>query len=260
MASNVLFTKQGGGNATLTVVETTIGNLMGPFLSPVLIRMYLLSNAWYTDVIPSQAGGYTALSRRVFMQFGLSIYLPMTVGQVVRHFFPRAVQKVFLDWNFSKIGSFCMLAILWQTFDRVFAENVLTHVKPSNLVFIIYICIANWGIWLAQCFLLSMLWLGRKDTIAACMCASAKTLALGVRLSFLLFEGITENEEAKLQVPMLLFQVFMLALGSLSTLVFRRWVPAEEKQVESGEQVLEVVTDAEATKADTSINASRDLP
>src|SRR3954447_17989158 len=64
MASNVLFTRPSHGNVHLTVVETTIGNLIGPFISPVLIKMYLAANAWYNHVIPPQAGGYQALYRR----------------------------------------------------------------------------------------------------------------------------------------------------------------------------------------------------
>jgi solute carrier family 10 (sodium/bile acid cotransporter), member 7 len=235
MASNVMFTRQSHGSAVLTVVETTIGNLIGPFISPVLIRMYLIPDTWYGEVIPAQSGGYEALYRRVFMQFGLSIYLPMAVGQVVRRFFPKAVQTVFVKWKFSKIGSFCMLLLLWQTFDRAFATNAFSDVKQSNLVFIVFITIANWSVWLTICFLLSILWLDRKETVAVAMCVPAKTLALGMPLSFLMFEGITALDEAKIQVPMLIFQVEMLGLASISTLFFRRWVDAGERLREAAQ-------------------------
>ena len=203
MASNVQFTRQAGGTTALTVVETTIGNLIGPVLSPALIRMYLLPRTWYGEVIPSQSSGdsYTSLYRRVFMQFGLSIYLPMAVGQLVRYFFPKAVQKVFVEYKFSKLGSLCMLTMLWQTFDRAFATNAFSDVKQSNIVFIVFITIVNWSVWLIISFLLSITWLDRKDTVAVVMCVPAKTLALGMPLSFLMFEGISELEEAKIQVP-----------------------------------------------------------
>jgi solute carrier family 10 (sodium/bile acid cotransporter), member 7 len=230
MASNVVFTRQGHGLTALTVVETTIGNLIGPFLSPVLIRMYLLPDTWYGEVVPAQAGGYQALYRRVFMQFGLSIYLPMAVGQAVRNLFPRAVNKVFVQWKGSKVASLCMLTLLWQTFDRAFATNAFSDVKQSNLVFIVFITLVNWSLWLGICFALSMLWLDRKETVAVAMCVPAKTLALGMPLSFLMFEGITELDEAKIQLPMLIFQVEMLGLASLSTLFFRRWVDAGQVQ------------------------------
>ncbi|RMZ75359.1 hypothetical protein DV738_g5521, partial [Chaetothyriales sp. CBS 135597] len=230
MASNVLFTRQAHGNATLTLVETTIGNLIGPFVVPLLIKMYLSSGAWYTEVIPPQTGGYGSLYRRVFMQFGLSIYLPMAVGQVVRHFFPKAVQKVFVQWRLSKLGSISLLTLLWQTFDHAFATGAFHAVKGSNLVFIVFITIANYTLWLAISFLLSRLWLDRKDTVAVAMCAPAKTLALGMPLSFVVFVNISALEESKIQIPMLLFQVLQMAMASLSTIAFRRWVDAGEQR------------------------------
>ena len=230
MASNVLFTRQSHGNTTLTVVETTIGNLIGPFITPVLIKMYLTTGAWYTNVIPNQTGGYQAIYARVFMQFGLSIYLPMAVGQVVRYFFPKVVDKVLVQWKIAKFGSLSMLTLLWQTFDHAFATGAFSKVESSNLIFLVFITIVNYAVWLVICVLLSVLWLDRKDTVAVAMCAPAKTLALGMPLSFLLFVDITALDEAKVQVPMLLFQVLQMGLASLSTMGFRRWVDAGEKR------------------------------
>ena len=240
MASNVLFTRQSHGNVSLTVVEITIGNLIGPFISPLLIKMYLAAGAWYTNAIPTQDGGYGALYRRVFMQFGLSIYLPMLVGQIVRRLFPKTVNKVFVEWKVGKFGSFAMLSLLWQTFDHAFATKAFESVKPSNMIFIVFITIVNYGLWLAISVALSLLWLDRKDTISVAMCAPAKTLALGIPLSFLLFTGITGLEEAKIQTPMLIFQVLQMGLASLATIGFRRWVDAGEKKTPSNDEEAEV--------------------
>ncbi|KAK5072208.1 hypothetical protein LTR64_004011 [Lithohypha guttulata] len=230
MASNVLFTRKSHGNVHLTVVETTIGNLIGPFITPVLIKMYLSGGQWYAGVIPQQTGGYQALYRRVFMQFGLSIYLPMFLGQVLRYFCPKLVNKVFVDWKIGKFASCAMLSLLWQTFDHAFGTQAFEAVKSSNLIFIVFITIVNYGTWLAISFVTSIPWLNREDTIAVAMCAPAKTLALGVPISFLLFTGISALEEAKIQIPMLIFQVLQMGLASLTTIGFRRWVDAGERR------------------------------
>lgn len=255
MASNVMFTRQSHGNTALTVVETTIGNFIGPFVSPVLIKMYLSSHAWYTQVIPPQHGGYQALYARTFKQFGLSIYLPMVVGQVVRYFFHDAVQTVFVKWKGSKFGSLCLLAMLWQTFDHAFETGALQTAKASNLVFIVFITIVNFGIWLTICVLLSLPWLDRKDTVSVAMCVPAKTLALGLPLSFLLFENISALDEGKLQVPLVIFQVMQMSMASLSTLAFRRWVDAGDKSAElaSTEEPLEKVEHSSEAKCDTKV-------
>jgi len=236
MASNVLFTRKSHGNVTLTVVEVTIGNLIGPFISPLLIKMYLSAASWYTETIPLQTGGYGALYRRVFMQFGLSIYLPMFVGQVVRRLFPKVVNKVFVEWKVAKFASLAMLSLLWQTSDHAFGTHAFTSVKSSNIIFIVFITIVNYLLWLFISVGLSLLWLDRKETISVAMCAPMKTLALGMPLSFLLFTDITGVEEAKIQIPMLIFQILSMALASITTIGLRRWVDAGEKKVQPDEE------------------------
>jgi sodium/bile acid cotransporter 7 len=70
-------TGQAHGNTALTVVQSTLGNFLGPFLTPVLITMYTSNGAWYTKVLPSDNGGYGEIYRRVFKQLGLSIFVPL---------------------------------------------------------------------------------------------------------------------------------------------------------------------------------------
>ena len=78
ISSNVVMTRQAHGNTALTVVETTIGNFLSPFLSPLLVQMYVSSGAWYTKFLPTGNGSnYGEIYRRVFKQLGLAIYLPM---------------------------------------------------------------------------------------------------------------------------------------------------------------------------------------
>jgi sodium/bile acid cotransporter 7 len=236
IASNVVMTKQAHGNQALTVVQTTIGNFLAVFLSPILVRMYLTAGAWYTDVLPKgQAASIGSLYSRVFMQLGLTIYLPLVVGQVIRHFFPKQVNKVFVEWNFSKVGSFCLLTLVWQTFDRAFETRAFESVPGSNMIFICFISVTNWTLWLAVSFTSSLLWLGRKDTIAVCYCVPAKTLAMGVPLATLLYKNLPLVDEAKLQIPMVIFQAFQVLFSSLLTIPLRKWSDAEGAKVEQDE-------------------------
>lgn len=77
IASNVVMTRQAHGNTVMTVVQSTIGNFLGPFLTPVLVKMYLSTAAWYTRFLPVETGGYAEIYRRVFKQLGLSIFVPI---------------------------------------------------------------------------------------------------------------------------------------------------------------------------------------
>jgi sodium/bile acid cotransporter 7 len=77
IASNVIMTGQAHGNQALTVVESTLSNFLGPFLTPILFKMYISGNPWYADVLPESQGGYGEIYRRVFKQLGLSLFVPM---------------------------------------------------------------------------------------------------------------------------------------------------------------------------------------
>lgn len=77
ISSNVVMTGQAKGNQALTVVQSTLGNFLGPFLTPALFSMYTNTNAWYTKVLPKEQGGYGEVYRRVFQQLGLSLFLPL---------------------------------------------------------------------------------------------------------------------------------------------------------------------------------------
>jgi sodium/bile acid cotransporter 7 len=86
MNSNVVMTRQAHGNTALTVVQSVIGQFLCPFLTPIILQMYLSSGSWYSKVLV-HGDGYAEIYRRVFMQLGLSLFLPMFVGQVVQKLF-----------------------------------------------------------------------------------------------------------------------------------------------------------------------------
>jgi hypothetical protein len=77
ISSNVVMTRQANGNVALTVVQSTLGNLLGPFLTPVLMYMYISGGKWYTKVLPAENGSFNEIYRRVFKQLGLSIFIPL---------------------------------------------------------------------------------------------------------------------------------------------------------------------------------------
>jgi sodium/bile acid cotransporter 7 len=58
IASNVTMTREAGGDVAATMVSVTIGNLLGPFICPLLIaRLYLPATARFREWIPSEAVG-----------------------------------------------------------------------------------------------------------------------------------------------------------------------------------------------------------
>lgn len=242
LSSNVVMTGQAGGNTALTVVQTTIGNFIGPFISPLLIKLYISTGAWYTEYLQqaeAEGGGFGEIYKRVFMQLGFSVYLPLVVGQVVQNLFPHACDTVFNKWHGKKIGSIALLSIIWQTFDQAFATGAFSSVKPSNIIFIVFINIALFGVWLAVALSTSIPWLPRKDVISVAYCVPAKTPAMGVPLSNVMFAGLSLLTESKMQVPMILFQGLQITFSSLMTIPLRWWVQNEERKRQAEEKARE---------------------
>lgn len=160
------------------------------------------------------------------------------VGQVFRNIFPRATQKIFSDWKLSKLGSWSLLIIIWQTFDQAFETGAFDSVKSNNVIFIVFMSIVFYVLWTITCFFLSRLWLSKADTIAVAYIVPAKTPAMGVPLSNVMFSGLSPITASKLQIPMVIFQGLQIAAGSLLTLVFRRWIGnGEEEGKADGERV-----------------------
>ncbi|OAL52666.1 hypothetical protein IQ07DRAFT_610279 [Pyrenochaeta sp. DS3sAY3a] len=236
MSSNVVMTRQAHGNTALTVVQSVIGQFLCPFLTPIILQMYLSAGAWYSKVLVN-GDNYGEIYRRVFMQLGLSLFLPMFVGQIVQNIFPKQCKKVFFDWKLVKLSSLSLLTLVWQTFDLAFQSGAFKQIKASNIIFIIFISIALYFIWLAICFVTSTLWLPKRDVIACCYCCPAKALAMVVPLSSVMYLNISPIEQAKLQIPAIIFQAFQVSIGGILTIVFRRWIRPEEQKEEAEKNV-----------------------
>ncbi|KAL9616715.1 MAG: hypothetical protein Q9160_008436 [Pyrenula sp. 1 TL-2023] len=217
IASNVVMTRQAHGNQALTVVESTLGNFLGPFLTPVLLKMYTSSGAWYTKVLPLDSGGFAGVYRRA-------------VGQTIRNLFPEATQKVFAKLKMNKIGSICLVVIIWSAYDQAFQTGAFTSVKSDNMIFVVFISVALFALYLAICFYASILWLSRADTISVVYCVPAKTPAMGIPLTQTMFTGLSSIVEAKIQIPMVIYQGIQVAAGSLLTIAWRKWIESEKER------------------------------
>ncbi|EIN13133.1 sodium bile acid symporter family protein [Punctularia strigosozonata HHB-11173 SS5] len=231
ISSNVVMTRAAHGNDAITVVESTLGNVLAPFLTPLLIKMYLACDAWWTHAVPPSASDLSDLYRRVFKQLGLSMLVPLFVGQLVQNAFPAPVKKIMTGYKVSKLSSFCLLVIIWSTYDKGFETGTFTSVPGSNMILVVFVSVGFYLLWLALSVVLSrLLRFSKRDTIAVAYCAPAKTPAMGVPLANAMFAHLDGVTASKLQIPLVIFQGLQIAGGSIMTIPFRRWVRDEEEQ------------------------------
>ena len=116
--SNVVMTRQAGGDVAATMVSVTLGNFIGPFLTPILLaKVYLPAVPGFAQWLPVEAlNNMPAMYASVMKQMGLSVFLPLLVGQVIRGIWPEKTQKVIEKFKLAKLGSICLLALIWWVY------------------------------------------------------------------------------------------------------------------------------------------------
>ena len=112
IASNVVMTRNAGGDDAAALVEVLIGNVFGPIISP----------AWTVALIPKESsfmlwenvsGDLTDMYRSVFKLLGLSVYVPLAVGQLVRWKWSEQTAWVMQTFYLNKVGTFMLLLLIW---------------------------------------------------------------------------------------------------------------------------------------------------
>jgi sodium/bile acid cotransporter 7 len=94
-------------------------------VSPALVSVFQgpLIAASPEDESANTAGGSVDFVT-VLMQLGLTVLLPLVIGQLIQIAFTEPVAKMKVKCRFSDISSFCLLLLVWSVFsDAVYAGS-----------------------------------------------------------------------------------------------------------------------------------------
>lgn len=252
IASNVVMTRAAGGDDAAALVEVLLANILGPFVTA----------AWTVALIPKTAefdvwryggGSLSSMYKDVFQQLGLSVLLPLFVGQLVRWTWPDQTSSVIQKTKLPKLASACMLLLIWTTFSSCFATGALQTLSVPSVIFVVFF---NIGLYIALtgvCFFTSrppkflspQSWskampksMPPEETIAVCFCGPAKSTALGIPLLYAMWAPIDLYTKAKTSVPVLLYTTEQICVAHFFVQLFRRWHARiiEKEDVEQGHQ------------------------
>lgn len=264
VSSNVVMTRQADGNVALCLCEVIIGNMLGAFVTPALSQMYLSGTWQFAN--PANGTSVSSVYRHVMMQIGLSVFVPMFVGQVVQNIIPKQVKWCLRFFMLNKVGTFCLLLIMWSSFCTAFRQNAFTSVSHSS---IIMICFFNLGIYLfftLVCFFYARPWFvlklfphkpdensfrvyrvnywlfrpffySKKDTVTILLCGPAKTAALGVSLVTSQY-GNNNPYLGQLLVPLVLYQAEQVFTAGILTSFMKKWVNKKKVTDEEEKEAL----------------------
>lgn len=105
--------------------------------------------------------------------------------------------------------------------------------RASNVIFILFTSVALFFLFIATSLLTSLPWMSREDAVSVCYVVPAKTPAMGVPLVMTMFVGLTPLLEAKLQIPLVIFQGLQLLGGTVMTGPFSRWIDRGRDKAEA---------------------------
>ncbi|CAG8059697.1 unnamed protein product [Penicillium salamii] len=237
IASNVVMTRAAGGDDAAALVEVLLANVLGPFVTA----------AWTVALIPKDAafdpwryggGSLESMYKDVFQQLGLSVLLPLFVGQLVRWTWPDRTAAVLAKTKLPKLATVCMLLLIWCTFSSCFATGALQSLSTQSVVFVVLFNIALYIVLTAVCFIGSRPprifgsrpWskpifkrMSPEETIAVCFCGPAKSTALGIPLLYAMWKPIDLFTKAKTSVPVLLYTTEQICVAHFFVQLFKRW-------------------------------------
>ncbi|CAF3688029.1 unnamed protein product [Rotaria sp. Silwood1] len=230
ISSNVVMTKNGMGNEYSALLNAALGNVLGIFISSALV-FYFMSNPTVNSLPSSSNGGKSSRLDygNVMKNLGLTVLLPLFVGQVIHFLWTKQVAYVREKFHFSELNSLALLALVWSVFCTAVATESFHTINGKDLAALIII---NAGIYIIFSLLIMITaripiryWqFSREDTVAIMFCGATKTVAMGVPLINILYTGGDQEVIGLLSLPLIMYHVEQLILGAIEALLLKKWV------------------------------------
>lgn len=235
VSSNVVMTREAGGNDSLSLIEVIIGNIAGSFISPFLVQMYLSDRTGFSFANPTTAMKMSDIYKEVMKNIGLSLFVPLTVGQVIKYTLPRVTSLV-KKYKLGKIGSFCLILMIFSSFSTAFKEDSFKEASKESIILVVFFNILIYVFFTVLCFLLA--WLpglpsrnkmvmffkfSKKDTVALMLCVAAKTIALGVPLINAQWEN-NNHIIGLVTIPLVLYQSEQIVVAKVMLPLMKKWI------------------------------------
>jgi len=208
--SSIAFTSIGRGNIAAAVCAASASNLLGIFLTPVLVGLLMQAHG--------NVGGWDSI-RAIVVQ----LLLPFVVGQMVRPWIRAWIEKH--KALVGRVDRGSILLVVYSAFSAAVVGGIWKTVSIPELGVLLATCAVLLAVVIAATmFGARALGFSKPDEVAIVFCGSKKSLATGVPMAGILFPGATAGV---LVLPLMLFhQIQLMACSVLAQRYGAR--PADE--------------------------------
>lgn len=246
-------TKNAGGNESAALVNAVLGNILGIFVSPALIWLFMLSADINVLHQPYNIHDYL----QVLLNLGLTVLLPLIVGQALHSIWTEKVMWAKTKFHFAELNSVSLLILLWSVLCDLFYSKLLETITKVDFVTVIllnaflYTTFSLLAMFFArlpnifvcqtrtmnndqqpllvghdekQKTLIERWRFSREDTIAIMFCSATKTVAKGVPLITAVNSTNNQNLIGLISLPLILYHVEQLILGAIEVILLQRWL------------------------------------
>lgn len=191
--SSIAFTSIARGNVAAAVCSSTLSNLGGILVTPLLVALFL----------KVQGAG---LSLDTIGTIAAQLLLPFAAGQFLRPWVGGWVARHKTLLKVSDRGS--ILLVVYLAFSEAVANGLWLQVPPQSLVALLVIDCVVLAVFLGGTMMLSRrLGFSRADETAIVFCGSKKSLVSGVPMAGVLFAPATAG---LVLLPVMLFHQLQL--------------------------------------------------
>ncbi|WP_171254843.1 bile acid:sodium symporter family protein [Acinetobacter sp. TGL-Y2] len=200
--SSIAFTSVARGNVAAAVCSASFSNLIGMFITPILVAFFILSQSEH-DFNPTAA----------IVKITLLLLVPFILGQVLRPYIYPHMQKFPSIVKSFDQGS--ILMVVYGAFSGAVVAGLWHQVSGVTLFYLTFACSVLLTVIMLLGFYIPK-WLGfnMPDQRAIFFCGSKKTLASGVPMAQILFIG---QPLGMIVLPIMIFhQIQLMVCGILA--------------------------------------------
>lgn len=203
--SSIAFVAVARGNVPAAVASASASNLLGVFLTPLLVGLLLHAQ-----------GGVSASS---FWAIVIQLLVPFVAGQLLRPWIGAWVKAN--NGILSKMDRGSILLVVYTAFSGAVVAGVWSVLSALDLVRLLVICVVLLGVILAlTAFAARALGFSKEDEIAIVFCGSKKSLASGAPMAAAIFAPAVAGVAL---IPLMIFhQIQLMACAAIAQRYARR--------------------------------------